>query len=44
MVIIYAIFAVESVAFSSISGFNAETLMVILKVKTSRHIIPVACA
>ena len=39
MVSIYAIFTVESVTFSLTSGFQAETLMTILKVKTS-----VACA
>ena len=32
-----AIFTVESVAFSFTSGFHAETLMTILKVKTSRQ-------
>ena len=32
-----AIFTVESVAFSLTSGFHAETLMTILKVKTSRQ-------
>ena len=31
------IFTVESVAFSITSGFHAETLMTILKVKTSRQ-------
>ena len=31
-------FTVESVAFSLISGFHAQTLMTISKVKTSRHI------
>ena len=32
-----AIFTVESVTFSLTSGFHAETLMTILKVKTSRQ-------
>ena len=36
MVIIYRSITVESVTFSSTSGFHAETLMTILKVKTSR--------
>ena len=39
-----AIFTVESVAFSLTSGFHAETLMTILKVKTSVQKKSVACA
>ena len=37
MVIIYCEIIVESVAFSFNVGFHAETLMTILKVKTSRE-------
>ena len=37
MVTIYRKFTVESVTFSLTSGFLAETLMTILKVKTSRQ-------
>ena len=32
------------VIFLLTSGFHAQTLMAILKVKTPRHIFPVACA
>ena len=37
MVIIYRNINVESVAFSLTSGFHVETLVTILKVKTSRQ-------
>ena len=39
-----ATFNVESVTFSLTSYFNAQTLMIILKVLTSRIKFPVACA
>ena len=39
-----AIFTDESVAFTLTSGFRAETLMTILKVKTSNQKKSVACA
>ena len=44
MVIFIAIFTVESVAFSLTSGFHAEILMTISKVKPSRQKQYVACA
>ena len=37
MVIIYRNFTVERVVFSLTSGFHTETLMTLLKVKTSRQ-------
>ena len=43
MVSFIAIFTIESVAFSFTSGFHADTLMTILKVKTSRQKICCLC-
>ena len=37
MVSIYAIFTIDSYTISLTSGFHADTLMTILKVKTSRQ-------
>ena len=44
LVMLIAIFTVASAAFLLTSGFHAQCLMAILKVKTLTHISLVACA